>query len=198
MARSPCFFGTTKTLRRPVARAASLGFLRLAVPSSAFAYFAPRGVSNAPPRGLDLLRFGQPVPMIRLDGDDRNSQVPGEPQMRLRHAQATPVGSCASDRYDAATQAPATGRTRAPALGLSRFSHMALPLAVYASPRRLPARTQDSLPAAGQALPDGLPTRRVPMSGFVSVSLHLSPPLPSFAWRNPAFLSPGSREHYGV
>ena len=131
--------GTIKALRRPAARAASLGFLRLAVPLSAFALFAPHGVSNAPPRDLGLLRFGQPAPMIRLDGDDRNSQVPGEPQRRLRHAQATPVGSHASDRYDAATQAPATGRTRAPALGLSRFSRMALPLAVYASPWRLPA-----------------------------------------------------------
>ena len=75
-----------------------------------------------------------------LDGNDRNSQVPGEPQMRLRHVPATPVGSRAPDRLRRATQAPATGRTRAPALGLSRFNHMALPLAVYASPRRLPAK----------------------------------------------------------
>jgi len=44
--------------------------------------------------------------------------------------------------------------------------------------------TQDSLPAAGQALPDGLSTHKIPMSGFKIVSLHLYPPLPSFAWRN--------------
>jgi hypothetical protein len=43
---------------------------------------------------------------------------------------------------------------------------MAFGLAVYASQCRLPDPTQDSLPAAGQALPDGLFTRKVPMKGF--------------------------------
>ena len=38
-----------------------------------------------------------------------------------------------------------------------------------------PAATQDSLPAAGQALPDGLFTRRIPMKGFRFASLHLIP-----------------------
>jgi hypothetical protein len=38
---------------------------------------------------------------------------------------------------------------------------MAFGLTVYASPSSLPHPTQDSLPAAGQALPDGLSTRRV-------------------------------------
>jgi len=42
--------------------------------------------------------------------------------------------------------------------------------------------TQDSLPVAGQALPDGHSTRKIPMKGFKIVSLHLYPPLPSFAW----------------
>ena len=44
--------------------------------------------------------------------------------------------------------------------------------------------TQDSLPVAGQALPDGLSTHKIPMKGFKIVSLHLYPPLPSFAWHN--------------
>ena len=35
-----------------------------------------------------------------------------------------------------------------------------------------PSTTQDSLPAAGQALPGGLSTRKVPMKGFRSASLH--------------------------
>ncbi len=47
-----------------------------------------------------------------------------------------------------------------------------------------PNPTQDSLPAAGQALPDGLSTRWVPTKGFKAVSLHAHPPLPSIAWRN--------------
>jgi hypothetical protein len=48
-----------------------------------------------------------------------------------------------------------------------------------------PATTQDSLPVAGQALPDGLSTHKIPMKGFKIVSLHLYPPLPSFAWHKP-------------
>ena len=43
---------------------------------------------------------------------------------------------------------------------------MAFGLAVYASPGSLPPPAQDSLPAAGQALPDGLSTRKVPTKGF--------------------------------
>ena len=38
-----------------------------------------------------------------------------------------------------------------------------------------PATTQDSLPAAGQALPDGISTRKVPMKGFRFASLHFIP-----------------------
>jgi hypothetical protein len=44
--------------------------------------------------------------------------------------------------------------------------------------------TQDSLPIAGQALSDGLSTHKIPTKGFECVSLHRSPPFPSFAWRN--------------
>lgn len=50
---------------------------------------------------------------------------------------------------------------------------MAFRLAVYASQCRSPRPTQDSLPAAGQALPDGLSTRKVPTKGFRVASLHL-------------------------
>ncbi len=47
---------------------------------------------------------------------------------------------------------------------------MAFGLAVYASQRRLPDTTQDSLPVAGQALLDGILTRKVPMKGFKVVN----------------------------
>ena len=43
---------------------------------------------------------------------------------------------------------------------------------------------QDSLPVAGQALPSGLSTRKIPMRGFKIAFLHLYPPFPSLAWRN--------------
>jgi len=46
-----------------------------------------------------------------------------------------------------------------------------------------PSTTQDSLPAAGQALPDGLSTRRAPPKGFRAASLHLVL-LSQASWRN--------------
>ena len=57
-------------------------------------------------------------------------------------------------------------RQRLPRLGLSTLNSMAFGLAVYASQRRSPDTTQDSLPVAGQALLDGILTRKVPMKGF--------------------------------
>jgi len=72
---------------------------------------------------------------------------------------------------------------KAPAKGLSTLNSMAFGLAVYASQCGLPRPTQNSLPAAGQALPGGLSTHKVPMKGFRSASLHLF--LPSqVSWRN--------------
>ena len=71
----------------------------------------------------------------------------------------------------------ALGRSnaKAPTTGLSKLNSMAFGLAVYASPSSLPPPAQDSLPAAGQALPDGLSTRKVPTKGFKVASLHLIP-----------------------
>ena len=66
---------------------------------------------------------------------------------------------------------------KAPAMGLSTLNSMAFGLAVYASRSGLPHPTQDSLPAVGQALPDGLSTRKVPMKGFRSAS-YISSPFP--------------------
>jgi len=73
---------------------------------------------------------------------------------------------------------------KAPTKGLSTLNSMAFGLAVYASQGRLPDTTQDSLPAAGQALLDGVFTRKVPMKGFkVEFHIFLSP-FPKLAWRN--------------
>ena len=72
--------------------------------------------------------------------------------------------------------APALRKTKAPCeLSISELNGMAFGLAVYASQDWSPSTTQDSLPVAGQALPDGLSTRRVPSKGFKAVSLHLIP-----------------------
>ena len=72
---------------------------------------------------------------------------------------------------------------KAPTKGLSKLNSMAFGLAVYASQYGLPRPTQDSLPAAGQALPDGLSPARFQRK--VSELLPTShPPFPSFAWHN--------------
>jgi hypothetical protein len=43
--------------------------------------------------------------------------------------------------------------------------------------------TQNSLPVAGQALPDGISTRKVPMKGFKVVD-YISSSFPKLSWRN--------------
>ena len=77
--------------------------------------------------------------------------------------------------------APALGKAKAPREWVFRSS-IAWLSDWLSTLRRTgyPATTQDSLPAAGQALPDGLFTRRVPAKGFKVVSLHLI--LLSQAW----------------
>ncbi len=67
---------------------------------------------------------------------------------------------------------------------ISGLDSTAWALAVYASPRRSPAPTQDSLPAAGQAYRVGLATHRVAAKGFCDASVTSLPPFPSFARRN--------------
>jgi hypothetical protein len=73
--------------------------------------------------------------------------------------------------------APGHRKAEAPTKGLSTLNSMAFGLTVYASPSSLPPPAQDSLPAAGQALPDGLSTRKVPMKGFKVVQ-NISSPSP--------------------
>jgi len=56
---------------------------------------------------------------------------------------------------------------------------------------------QDSLPGAGQALLDGLPTRKVPLKGFKLASCSLSP-FPKLAWHKPLLCSQLRRSTYSV
>ena len=72
----PGFLGTTKTLSHPAFLLAALRFLRLAVPLRARS-FAPHRVKRVV-MGPGLLAFaGRPA--LVGSGDDRTSQVPGEP-----------------------------------------------------------------------------------------------------------------------
>src|SRR5262249_43346139 len=111
-------------------------------------------------------------------GDDRTSQVPGEPQMSVCHVQSTPAGLRAPDRYGAAAWPLVCEKQRLPRkvfrrsiAGLSG-SLSTLRRAGY------PAPTQDSLPAVGQTLLDGL----LPAGSQRKVSgvlLTSHPPFPS-------------------
>src|SRR5262249_1445018 len=127
-------------------------------------------------RGLELLtRYLRPA---FRGGDDRISQVPGEPRLSVRHGQSTPAGPRSPDRCGAAARPPVSEQR-----GLPRtvFRRSIAWLSDWLSTLRsagCPRPTQDALPAVGQTLLGGLSTRRVPMRGFrVSATSH--PPLPS-------------------
>ena len=97
---------------------------------------------------------GQPGSPSRLGirGGDRTSQVPGGPAVP-RPCSGTPAGPD-TPGHTARRQGPRCGRRRGlPRLRLlSGLNPRAWALAVYASPSRLPAPTQDSLPAAWPSL----------------------------------------------
>jgi hypothetical protein len=63
-------------------------------------------------------------------------------------------------------------------LGLSTLNSMAFGLAVYASQGGLPHHHARLASGAGQALPDGLSTRKIPMKGFKICILTSHPPSP--------------------
>ena len=113
----------------------------------------------------------------------RASQVPGESQLSVCTWSVDSGRTAGTRPIKRRSMAPGVGKTEAPATGLSKLNSMAFRLAVYASPDN-PRTTQDSLPAAGQALPDGLSTRRTPTKGF-RFAFYISSPFPKLAWRNP-------------
>jgi hypothetical protein len=127
-------------------------------------------------RGLELLtRYLQPG-VHR--GNDRISQVPGEPQVSVRHVQSTPAGLLAPDHYGTAARPLVSEQQRLPRKVFRRsLAWLSDSLSTLRS-AGCPRPTQDSLPAVGQTLLDGLFTRRVPMRGFRALTTS-HPPLPS-------------------
>ena len=152
--------------------------------SVALVRFAPRRTS-APPRpgvGHPVAPAGK-LPRKRQDLPSSR----GTPIVRL-HMFHSDAGRTADTRPVRCRGVALGHRTaKAPAKGLSTLNSMAFGLAVYASRCGFPRPTQDSLPAAGQALPDGLSTRKIPLKGFRVVS-YISSPFPKLlgAIRNPA------------
>jgi hypothetical protein len=119
----------------------------------------------------------------------------GNPNCPFAHVQSTPAGLLAPDRflYSAAAWPSVFQQRRLPRKVFRRSiawlsdSLSTLRSADYSSP------TQDSLPAAGQALPDGLSTRRIPMKGFRFASYISSsfPKLRLAQWHRPTRRSTG-------
>ena len=170
----PSFHGTIKALRLPAARLAALRFLRLAIPRlHSLSSLLDGRVSR---QGLELVTRCLRPGCCR--GSNRISQVPGEPQSSVcTCSKPTPAGPLAPDRYGVAAWPLVLKRQRLPRLGLSTLNSMAFGFAVYASQGRSPDTTQNSLPAAGQALLDGVLTRKVPLKGFRFVN-YISFPFP--------------------
>jgi hypothetical protein len=116
-------------------------------------------------RGLELVtRYLRPG---SRRGNDRTSQVPGEPRLS--------VCTCSGDAGRTARTRPVHSAAAWPSV----YEQRRLPREVFRRSMAwlsdslctlrsagYPRPTQHSLPAAGQALPDGLSTRRIPMKGF--------------------------------
>ena len=181
----PCFNGTIKALRLPAARPAALRCLRLAVPQRSLVVFAPRRTSAPPRPGV-----GHPVApagMLPRKRQDLASSW-GTPIVRLHMFLPTPAGLLAPDHCGAAAWPLVCEQQRLPRKVFRRsIAWLSDSLSTL---RRMgyPTTTQDSLPAGGQTLLDGL----LPAWFQRKVSesfLTFHSPFPSFAWRNCISLS---------
>ena len=111
-------------------------------------------------------------------------KVPGESRLSVcTCSNPTPAGLLAPDQYGAAAWPLVEQQQRLPRKVFRRSiawlsdSLSTLRSAGYPNP------TQDSLPVAGQALPDGLSTRKIPLKGFRSAS-YISSSSPKLLWHN--------------
>jgi len=104
----------------------------------------------------------------------------GNPDCPFAHVQSTPAGLRSPDHCGGAAWPLGSQKQ-----GLPRkvFRRSIAWLSDWLSPLRgagYPRPAPDSLPAAGQALPGGLSTRRVPLKGFRGRFPTSHPPFPSF------------------
>jgi len=135
-----------------------------------------RGSMNARPADLDC--FGSASP-CRLVFRWRRQDLPsswGTP-IAPSPGSSTPAGPSASDHSRRRGSAPVAATSRAPALRLSRLNPPALVLAVYASPRRSPAK--DARLASGCWSGSAGRARSAGFQREVSECSTSHPPLPS-------------------
>ncbi len=142
--------------------------------------FAPWQTSEQPRPGV-----GIPVsPAGNYRGASRTLPSSwGTSMIRLQCSNPTPAGLLTSDHYGAAAWPLVIESQRLPrgvfrrSIAWLSDSLSTLRNADYSN------TTQDSLPVAGQALLDGLLTRKVPLKGF-KVVIYISFPFPKLSWRN--------------
>ena len=175
----PGFNGTIRALRLPAARPAALRCLRLAVPAFARSLRShQRGVRRRGP-GVFALRSGCPF-RIQVETTGPPAFL-GNPNCALALL-SDPGGTATPSHYDVPARPPRCPRRRFPQLvfrgSITRLRHSLSTLRSVG----YPSTTQDSLPAVGQTLPDGLATRRAPTKGLGLLDIHGNhPPFPSFA-----------------
>ena len=155
----PRYYQDAMTSCRPTRRTSFPSFGGTSV---ALVAFAPRRTSAPPRPGV-----GDPgLQPGCCRGGDRISQVLGESQLSVCTCSATPAGLLAPDHYGAATWPLVCEQQRLPRRVFRRsIAWLSDSLSTHHRGRYLPT-AQDSLPAAGQALPDGLSTRKIPTKGF--------------------------------
>ena len=109
----PGFSGTMRVLRLPAAHPAALRFLRLAVPRWHSRDFAPRRPSAPSRPGV-----GHPVsPAGDFRGDDRISQVPGEPQLSVCTCSVDAGRTACTRPLRCSSVAPGRPSAEAPTIG---------------------------------------------------------------------------------
>ena len=145
--------------------------------SVALGTFAPRRPSAPPRPGV-----GHPVSPAGLL-PRRRQDLPSSWRIsivRLHMFLPTPAGLLAPDHYGVAAWPPVGEQQRLLRKVFRRsIAWLSDSLSTLRRVRYL-TTTQDSLPAAGQALLDGLSTRKVPMKGFRVVD-YISSPFPKLS-----------------
>ena len=130
-------------------------------------------------------------------GDNRISQVPGEPRLSICH-----VLRLRQDRWSQTVQdrgmAPGKGTPKAPARNrLSKLDGMAFGLAVYASQRRLPGRHARLASRCGSGSPGRAFHPQGSAERFPECYPYIFPPFPSLPGAN-LFSVPSALEVVGV
>ena len=164
----------------------------MAIPQRSLVVFAPQRTSEPPRPGV-----GHPVSPAGI-ASRRQQDLPsswGTSMIRLPCSKPTPAGLLAPDHYSAAAWPLVIEWQRLPRKVFRRsIAWLSDSLSTLRS-AGYPNTTQDSLPAAGQALPDGLSTRKIPMKGFRFASYISSsfPKLRLAQWHRPRCRSVSSQ-----